>query len=451
MAKEYDLIVIGTGVAASKIAQTCRNAGWEVEVVDRRPYGGTCRLRGCDPKKLLWGVAETVEQARRFAQDGFAGKDISLSWPDLVRFKRSFLEGVPEAVEESFRATGIETLHGRAHFVDPNKLAVDGHTVRARHFVIASGSTPASLPIPGAEHLLTSDDFMELNELPDTLIFVGGGYVSFEFAHVAARAGCKVMILHGDERPLAQFDRDLVDRLINNSRRAGIDIRLNSPVEGIEKTEEGVKVWAKSDGINRPFEVAGAVHGAGRVPDVDDLNLAAGSIERDGHPLRLNQSLQSISNPAVYAAGDAAAAGPMLTPVSELDADVVGENLVKNTPQRQPDYNGVPSVVFTIPPLASVGLTEDQARAQHLRFRVAGADISGWYSARRVKEDTAAFKILIKENTNRILGAHIVGPSADEFINLFAPAISLELPSEKLRHLVPTYPSQAANLEYMLG
>jgi glutathione reductase (NADPH) len=368
MAKEYDLIVIGTGVAASKIAQTCRNAGWQVAVVDRRHYGGTCGLRGCDPKKLLWGVAEAVEQAPRFAQDGVAGREISLSWPDLIRFKRSFLEGASQAVEKSFRTSGIETLHGRAHFVDPGKLAIDGHTARARHFVIASGSTPASLPIPGAEHLLTSDDFMELNELPDTLIFVGGGYISFEDPHVAARAGCKVMILHGDERPLAQIDRDMVDRLINNSRRAGIDIRLNSPVEG----------------INRPFEVAGAVHGAGRVPDIDDLDLAAGSIEHDGHRLRLNRSLQSICNPAVYAAG-AAAAGPMLTPVSELDADVVGENLVKNTPQRQPDYNGVPSVVFTIPPLASVGIAEDQARAQHLRFRVAGADISGWYSARRVQ------------------------------------------------------------------
>ncbi len=451
MAKEYDLIVIGTGVAASKIAQTCRNAGWQVAVVDRRPYGGTCRLRGCDPKKLLWGVAETVEQARRFAQDGFAGSDISLSWPDLVRFKRSFLEGAPEAAEESFRASGIETLHGRAHFVDPNKLAIDGHTVRARHFVIASGSRPASLPIPGADHLLTSDDFMELNELPDTLIFVGGGYISFEFAHVAAQAGCKVMILHADERPLAQFDGDLVDRLISKSRHAGIEIRLKSPVEGIEKTEEGVKVWAKSDGTNHPFEAAGAVHGAGRVPDIDDLNLGAGGIERDGHRIRLNQSLQSISNPAVYAAGDAAAAGPMLTPVCELDADVVGENLLKKVPQRRPDYNGVPSVVFTIPPLASVGLTEDQARAQHLRFRVAGANISGWYSARRMKEDTAAFKILIEETTNRILGAHIVGPNADEVVNLFALAVRLRLPSDELRRLVPAYPSQAANLEYMLG
>jgi glutathione reductase (NADPH) len=450
MANTYDLIVIGTGVAASKIAETCRHAGWRVAIVDRRPYGGTCRLRGCDPKKLLWGVAQSVEQARRFAHDGFAGKEISLSWPDLIRFKRSFLEGAPEAVEDSFRALGIETLHGRAHFVDPNKLAVDGYTAEARHFAIASGSTPAHLPVPGADHLLTSDDFMEMEELPDPLIFVGGGYISFEFAHIAARAGRKVLILHQDDRPLAQFDRELVDRLLTKSRRVGIEIHLDNPVEGIEKTEQGVKVWARRHGTNHPFEAAAAVHGAGRVPDIDDLDLAAGGIKREGHRLLLNQSLQSVSNPAVYAAGDAAAAGPMLTPVSELDADVVGENLLEGVPHRQPDYKGVPSVVFTIPPLASVGLTEEHARAQNLRFRVAHADISGWYSARRVKEDTAAFKILIEERTKRILGAHIVGPNADEVINLFALAIRLDLSADKLRQLVPAYPSQAANVEYML-
>jgi glutathione reductase (NADPH) len=141
----------------------------------------------------------------------------------------------------------------------------------------------------------------------------------------------------------------------------------------------------------------------------------------------------------------------MLTPVSELDADVVAENLLEGAPRRQPDYKGVPRVVFTIPPLASVGLTEEQASAQNLRFRTAQADISGWYSARRVKEDTAAFKILIEEGTNKLLGAHIVGPNADEVINLFALAIRLDLSTDKLRQLVPAYPSQAANVGYMLG
>lgn len=449
--EKFDLIVIGTGTAGRMVASKCRKAGWRVAVVDRRPYGGTCMLRGCDPKKLLWGVAEAVDQARRFADDGFAGKDISVCWPDLIGFKRSFLHGASDAVEQQFQSSGIETLNGRAHFVNPNKLAVDGHTVEARHFVIASGSTPAHLPIAGSDHLLTSEDFMELDELPEYLVFVGGGYISFEFAHIAARAGAKVTIIHEDDRPLAHADRELVDRLIAKTRRIGIDVRLGSPVEGIEKNENGVKVWAKRHGANHPVEAAAAVHGAGRVPDIDDLDLAAGGIARDGPRLRLNDGLQSVSNPAVYAAGDAAALGPMLTPVSELDAEIVGENLLAGGPQRSPDYKGVPSVVFTIPPLASVGLSEDDARAQSLRFRVAKADFSGWYSARRVKEDTAAYKLLIAEKTNRIIGAHIIGPDADELINVFALAIRIDLPVDRLQQLIPAYPSQAADIEYMLA
>lgn len=451
MTDAYDLAVIGTGVAATKIAGRCRQAGWRVAIVDRRPYGGTCLLRGCDPKKLLWGVAETVTQAHRFADDGFSGVDVSLSWPALMRFKRDFLAKAPKAVEQKLHAAGIDTLHGRARFVGRDKLEVDNHTIEASHVAIASGSTPARLPIPGAEYLLTSDEFLELDSLPETMVFVGGGYISFEFAFTAARAGARVTILHEDDRPLAHFDRDLVNQLLDKTRRAGIDIHCNSRVESIEKDDHGVKVWAKSHGANHPFEAAVAVHGAGRVPDIDDLDLEAGEIERDGRRLRLNSSLQSTSNSAVYAAGDAAAVGPMLTPVSELDADIVAENLLGDDPGRTPDYKGVPSVVFTIPPLASVGVTEEEARDRGLQFHVERGDTSSWYSARRVKEDTAAFKVLIENRTNRVLGAHLIGPNSEEAINVFALAVRLDLTADQLRHFIPAYPSAGSDIGYMLG
>ncbi|MGE0259821.1 MAG: NAD(P)/FAD-dependent oxidoreductase [Alphaproteobacteria bacterium] len=451
MAEIYDLVVVGTGAAATTIAEKCRKAGWRVAIIDRRPYGGTCMLRGCDAKKLLWSVAATVDQARRFVGDGFAGTDAALSWPELIRFKRSFLKGAPEAVEGRLDRAGIDTLHGRAHFVDEHKIAVDGHTIEGRRIAIASGSRPAPLAIPDAERLLTSDDFLELDELPPSLVFVGGGYISFEFAHIAARGGAKVTVLHGDDRPLAQFDRDLVARLVDKSRRVGIDIRLDSPAEGVEACNGGVRVWARSQGANHPVEAAAAVHGAGRVPDIDDLDLAAGGVARDGHRLRLNACLQSISNPAVYAAGDAAAAGPMLTPVAALEADIVADNLLDAGRQRQPDYKGIPSVVFTIPPLAAVGMTEEEARSENRRFRVAQAETSGWYSARHLNEDTAAFKVLIEDETDRILGAHLLGPNAEEAINLFALAMRLHLSADQLRRVVPAYPSAGSDIGYMLG
>lgn len=451
MADAYDLIVIGTGVAATNIAMKCRKANWRVAIADRRQYGGTCMLRGCDPKKLLWGVAEAVDQGRRFHGAGFEAPKISLSWRDLIMFKRSFLEKAPNAVEEMLKNAGIETLHGSARFVDQNKVQIDGETLTGRHIVIASGSRPTPLRISGAEHLLTSDDFLELDRLPERLIFVGGGYVSFEFAHIAARAGARTVILHDNSRPLIQFDNELVELLLDKSRRIGIDIRVNQRVERIEKGPHGVKVWTQGEGSGNCFEADAAIHGAGRIPDIDDLDLAAGRIEQHGSRLRLNERLQSVSNPIVYAAGDAANVGPMLTPVSELDAEAVVGNLLASGSRQKPGYDGVPSVVFTIPPLASVGVTEEQARSRNLTFRTAHADTSSWYSARRVREDTAAYKILTDEENNRLLGAHIIGPNAEEEINIFALSLRLGLSLEQLRHFVPAYPSEGADIHYMLG
>jgi glutathione reductase (NADPH) len=330
-------------------------------------------------------------------------------------------------------------------------VSVDGNRLESRFVAIAAGSKPAALPIPGAEHLLTSDDSLDLHQLPGTIAFIGGGYISFEFAHIAARAGAKPTILHEDNRLLAHFDRDLVERVLDKSRRVGIDIRFDSRVDRIEEVGGGVRVYANGHGANEPVEAGMVVHGAGRIPDIDDLDLDAGGIERDGRRLRLTPHLQSASNPAVYAAGDAAATGPMLTPVSEIDGEVVAENLLAGTPKHVPDYRGVPSAVFTIPPLASVGLTEQEARDRNLNFRVQQADVSGWYSARRVREDTAAFKVLIENGSDRVLGAHIIGPNAEEAINLFALTIRLGLSTRDLRRVVPAYPSEGSNLAYMLG
>lgn len=451
MAEKYDLVVIGTGVAATTVAQTCRKQGWRVAIVDRRPFGGTCMLRGCDPKKLLWGVAESVDQARRFADTGFAGREINLSWPELMHFKQEFIANAPEAVEKGLRDAGIDTFHGTARFAGRAAVSVNGERLESRYIVIAAGSKPAGLRMEGADHLLTSDDFLDLQQVPGSIAFIGGGYISFEFAHTVARAGVKAVILHEDDRPLAQFDSGMVKRVLEKSARIGIEVRLNSRVERIESSSNGVRIHANGAGANAAVEVNLAVHGAGRIPDIDDLDLEAGGVERDGHRVRLTPCLQSVSNPAVYAAGDAAATGPMLTPVSEIDAEAVAGNLLAGTPNHAPDYRGVPSAVFTIPPLAAVGMSEEAARGEGLKFRVAQADFSGWYSARRVREDTAAFKVLIEDGTDRVLGAHLIGPNAEEVINLFGFAMRLGLTARDLRRFVAAYPSQGSNLAYMLA
>jgi len=450
MIRKFDVIAIGTGSAASGVTSRCRAAGWEVAIVDSRPFGGTCALRGCDQKKVLVGAAEAVDWARRMKGRGIHAAELQIDWPELIRFKRSFTEPVTKRREDDFAKAGIVAFHGRARFAGPTTVQVGEETLEGRYVVIATGEAPADLGIPGAEHLTTSDQFLELNELPRRILFIGGGYIAFEFAHVAALAGSQVTVLHRGPRPLALFDPDLVDQLVERTRELGIDLHLETEATEIEKSSAQLIVRALASGETHTFQADMVVHSAGRVPEIGDLNLDAAGIEWEKRGVRVNDFLQSVSIPAVYAAGDAAASGGLpLAPVASYEGLVVAANLLKGNHQR-PNYLGIPSVVFTIPPLAAVGLSERGAREQNLKFRVKKEMTSTWYSSRRVAETYSGYKVLIEEGTDHILGAHILGSQASEVINLFALAIRSGMRATDLEHMLFAYPTSSSNMARML-
>jgi len=367
-----------------------------------------------------------------------------------MRFKRSFTEPVPKRREEGFAKAGISAFHGRARFAGPTTIQVGEETLEGRYVVIAAGEAPADLKIPGAEHLTTSDQFLELNELPRRILFIGGGYIAFEFAHVAARVESQVTVLHRGPRPLALFDPDLVDLLVERTRELGIDVHLGTEAIGIEKSSGQLMIRALASGETGTFETEMVVHAAGRVPEINDLNLDAAGIEWEKRGVRVNEFLQSVSNPAVYAAGDAAASGgPPLAPVASYEGLIVAANLLKGNHQK-PNYLGIPSVVFTIPSLAAVGLSEREAREQNLKFTVKREMTSTWYSSRRVAETHSGYKVLVEEGTDRILGAHILGSEAGEVINLFAIAIRSGMRATDLKHMLFAYPTSGSNMTRML-
>lgn len=448
MAAAYDLVAIGTGTAAKIVAMRARAANWRVAVIDSRPFGGTCALRGCDPKKMMIQGAKALDHVRHMQGKGIEG-NVAIDWGDLLRFKRGFTAPIPEKHDHMFGDKGIDAYRGQARFTGPNSLEVDGTDLEARHVLIASGAEPAALGMPGEEHLVLSDDFLELEALPSRIVLVGGGYIAAEFSHLAARAGAHVTVLQRGERMLKPFDADLVNWLMESFRDQGIDVRTQTTVEAIEKTAAGYVVRTSSNGETGAVEADLVVHAAGRVPALKSLNLEAAGVETEKGRLVLNEHLQSPSNPAVYAAGDAAQIGPPLTPVSNHDARVVAANLVDGKSTR-PDYSGVPSVAFTIPPLASTGLNEAQAREQGLRFRVSSQHAPDWFTARQAAEPVYGFKILIEEETERVLGAHLVGPNVDEVINLFALAIRHGLTTEALKSTMFAYPTGASDIGSML-
>ncbi|MAT05007.1 MAG: pyridine nucleotide-disulfide oxidoreductase [Acidimicrobiaceae bacterium] len=446
----FDLIVIGAGMAGSAAAEKCARAGWRVAIVDDLPYGGTCALRGCDPKKILRRGAEIVDAAHLLTGKGIDPAGLAIDWPALSAHMHGFTDPVPTNMETSLARHDVVTLHGTARFTDADRLDIDGTIHRFRHALIATGARPRPLDFPGAEHLIDSTGFLYLEQLPERILFVGGGFISFEFAHIAARAGTKAVIADHGPRPLRGFDPDLVELLVTRSNTVGIDIHRTTEIVNVRPTGDGFDVTLDDHGHETTITTDLVVHGAGRRPDLARLDLDTADIAHGPHGVHVAGHLRSTTNPRIYAAGDAAdTPGAPLTPVAVFEGKVAASNMLKDA-TTTPDYAGVATAVFTIPELARVGLLEGEARDAGIDLDVRYTDTSGWYSNYRIGETTAAAKILIDRTTDTIVGAHMLGPDYGELINICALAIKLGLTTRQLTSMSAAYPTVGSDLGSML-
>ncbi len=450
MERKYDVIILGTGTAGRTLAGRARSSGLKFAIIDSREYGGTCPLRGCDPKKVLASASEATDWNNRLIGKGAGTKDpLEVDWPSLIEFKRTFTEGYPREAEKMFTDLGIDMYHGRAYFADENTVVVGENRLKGEYIFIATGSKPRKLGIPGEEYLTTSEGFMETEKLPQKIIFIGGGYISFEFAHIARRAGSEVLILHRSERPLGPFDSDMVGLLVKASETAGIKILTNNPVASVEKENHGflVRTEFKTEtrSETRTFHADMVVNGAGRVPDIEDLKLGNAGVKAEKKGIIVDKHMQT-SNPHIYAGGDCVAGGMQLTPVATLQGKVAASNILDGN-GAEVDYTGIPSAVFTIPVLASVGVN---ASKDSNKYRVIFRDRRSWNTTRRAGTEFAASKVILDEAGDRIMGAHILGPNAEEAINVFAMAIRLNLSVSDIKKVIFTYPTVCSDIPYML-
>jgi glutathione reductase (NADPH) len=445
---DYDIVVIGSGPAGQAVASECRSSGLRLAVVEEREYGGTCPLRGCDPKKVLVGAAEVIARAAGMRGKGIRSQN-EIQWQDLIHFKKTFTDPIPAQMEKRLSEWGIDTYHGSARFSGKNALQSGEKNLTSRYVVIGSGAIPGKLEIEGGEHVISSDQFLDLEVLPETIAFVGGGYISFEFAHIAALAGCKAFILHRGPRPLKGFDPDLVQILVRASKKIGVEVHPNLPVRSVERREKRFGIRAGEKG-EHSLEADLVVHGAGRVPDIQRLELEKAGVESSPRGVLVNEHLQSVSNPSVYAAGDAAATPYPLTPIANLEGKIVARNILSGNTVRT-DYRGVPSVVFTFPPLASVGFGEEELRRKGIEYENKFAETSSWFESRRIGLEDSGMKILAEKNSRRILGVHLLGHHAEEVINVFALAIRLGLTTDDLGQIPWVYPSSVSEMGYLVG
>ncbi|HKL71648.1 MAG TPA: NAD(P)/FAD-dependent oxidoreductase [Marinilabiliaceae bacterium] len=447
--QKFDVFIIGTGVAGTIIANKCVKEGLKVGIVDNKEYGGTCGLHGCIPKKILVGATAAVKSSRNLEGKGVI-KTPSINWRELIDFKDSFTDPIPQNKETNFKKNGISTFHGEPKFIAENQLKIGEDTIESDKIVIATGAIPRELSIPGAELTLSSDDFLEMKELPKSILFIGGGYIAFEFAHIAARSGAKVTIMDLGSRLLPHFEKDIVQHLVEATKELGVELLMNTKVAEVKKDGDSILVIGNSDGNKKEFRSNAVFNTSGRVPAILNLDLDKGNVRYSDKGIEVNEFMQSTSNPIVYAAGDNTATdGLPLTPFATMEGHVVSSNIL-NGNKKKPDYGVRPTVVYTLPALAMVGMTEEQAQKEKLDITVNYASVPNWYAAKHLGEKTYAYKVIIDNKTDLILGAHLIGPNAEETINVFAVAMQAGLQAKDLKTIPLVFPSASSDIAKMI-
>ncbi|MDX1707380.1 MAG: NAD(P)/FAD-dependent oxidoreductase [Desulfobacterales bacterium] len=453
MTEDYDVLVVGSGTAGQTAAYQLNKDGLKVGLVEHsdRP-GGTCALSGCQAKKWFYEGTEVVARSHHLAQMGI-DSPASGSWAQLLVEKNKFTTGVPDNTISGLKDAGIDFIKGRARFVDQRAISVSDRRLTARYIVLATGAVPMVLPFDGGELMVTSREFMELAQLPRRIVYIGGGFISFEFAHFAARLGgdgTRCTILEAAARPLANFDEEMVDLLVAASASEGIDLRCEVNITAITKTGRTFKVITES---GPDFEADLVVHGAGRSPDIESLALEKAGIDSSRQGIRVNTDM-ATTNPWVYAVGDCAAT-VQLARVADAEAQVAAANIVIKEKGGQQDavmdYTAVPSVLFTYPQYGMEGATESELDDKGVAFKKSFAKELAWPTYKRVGLTSAAYNLLVAEN-GRILGAHVLSDNATGLINAFMLAMVNRLSVETLyrQSVMTPYPSRESDIIYML-
>ena len=448
----YDVVIGGSGTRGQTAAFDLNENGLKVAVVEKsdRP-GGTCALAGCQPKKWFYEAAEAIAKSRHLEGKGIVAAPEG-NWNQVLEQKQRFTSRVPEGTIKNLQEAGIDFVSGTASFLDDKTLSVNGKRIQAKFFVVATGAKPMRLPIEGIEHVITSDDFLELNVLPPSILFIGGGFISFEFAHFAARLGStnqRSIILEASDRPLGVFDAEMVELLVETSKAEGIDVRNNVDIEAIEIHAKGFSVRTTNGGS---FETDLVVHGAGRVPDLDTLGLNAAGIDYSEGGISVDQTLRT-SNRRIFAVGDCAAT-IQLARVADKEAHVAAANILAELDLHREatmDYRAVPAILFTYPQYGMVGQTEAALKQDRKTYQKSFAKNLSWPTYKRVGLEHAAYKILIDGN-NQILGAHILSDHASGMINTIKQAMLNKTTVDELyrQAIVSPYPTRESDMSYML-
>ncbi len=448
MPKHYDLIAIGAGSGGLSAAERAALHGKKAAVVEKAKLGGTCVNLGCVPKKVMWSAASishALEDARGYGFDVVVN---DFDWTQLVESRDGFIQGINDWYKTYLADSDIDAITGEARFVDAHTIEVDGEQYTADHIVISPGGEPIVPPVPGAEHGITSDGFFGLKEQPKRVAVVGAGYIGVEVAGLLRALGSEVDLLVRSNEFLLGFDAVVREGLMEEMVNAGVNILSNTQVESIEKGEDG-KLTVHGHGGHQLTEFDALIWAVGRRPLTGGLNLEAAGIELDDRGFIPTDEFQNTRVPGVYAVGDATGRA-QLTPVAIAASRRLCDRLFDGQSDRHLDYENIPSVVFSHPPIGTVGLTETQAREIHGdAVKCYQTRFTPMYHALTEHKVQTAMKLVCVGAQERVVGCHMLGHGVDEMLQGFAVAIRMGATKKDFDDTVAIHPTSSEELVTM--
>ena len=444
MSFDYDLFVIGAGSGGVRAARISASLGAKVAVAEEYRVGGTCVIRGCVPKKLLVYGSHFAEDLEDGSNYGWTIENASFDWLKLRDHVMADVDRLNKAYTSTLESHKVESYLERAEIAGPNEVRLaSGKKITAKHILIATGAWPDIPEFEGNEHALTSNEMFHLEELPKRLLVYGGGYIANEFAGIFNGLGSQVTLANRSETMLRSYDQQIVERLIQISLAKDIDIRLNCSITKIEKQDDGS--FLVHDNHGRDPQVFDAVLVAtGRKANTGGLGLENADVKVNGRGAIIVDDEARTSSASIYAVGDVTDR-VQLTPVAIREGHAFADRIF-GSENRKIDYDHIPSAVFSQPPIASVGLTEAEAREQYRDVKIYSSDFRAMKNIFAHRAERSLYKMVCDATTGKILGLHMISPDAPEILQVAAVAIKAGLTKQDFDDTVALHPSMSEEL-----
>ena len=446
---EIDVVIIGGGPGGYVAAIKAAHLGLKAVLVEKDKLGGVCLNKGCIPTKALVSTAELLNHLQRAEEFGIQVKDYSFDFPAIMKRKDLITRRLSSGVEQLMKANQVRVVLGKGQIIEPGKVEIidtagEKEVIKTKNIVIATGSKVMKLPIPGidSEGVITSDEALSLSELPSKMIIIGGGVVGIEFAGIFKALGVEVTVVEMLPRILLPIDEEIARRLTMSLKRKGIEILTDCKVKGIKKNNQNLEVLVSATDGEKKLRTEKVLLAAGRVPELGNIDVQGLGIELDGKAIKVDEKMRTNIS-GIYAVGDVMGK-IMLAHVASREGIVAVENIAGK--EVLMDYKVVPNCVFSMPEVASVGLTEEEARKENNNIKVSKFPFMANGKALGMGETEGMVKIIADADTSKLLGFHILGAHASDLIAEGTLSLSMEATAFEIVSTIHAHPTLAETI-----